>query len=126
MPALLRFINGNWLPITLLILVAITTLSLMPLPALPSSVPGTDKTHHFIAYGLLMFPVALHNPRHWLLIGLFFVSWSGAIELLQPYVNRHAEWMDMLSNVGGLLCGTVIARLCRRWSHHWARPLPLQ
>jgi len=124
MSALLRFIHGNWLPITLLILAAITTLSLLPLPALP--LPGTDKTHHFIAYGLLMFPVALHSPRHWLWIGLFYVGWSGAIELLQPYVNRYAEWLDMLSNIGGLLCGTVIARLCRRWSHHWAGPLPLQ
>jgi len=75
------------------------------------AVPGSDKTHHFIAYAALMLPTALRMPKHWLLIGLFFIIWSGAIELIQPYVNRYGEWLDLLANVAGLLSGLIIARL---------------
>lgn len=95
---------------TLLTLAAITTLSLWPLEFLPA-VPGSDKIHHFIAYAALMLPTALRMPKHWLLIGLFFIIWSGAIELIQPYVNRYGEWLDLLANVAGLLSGLIIARL---------------
>lgn len=37
-------------------------LALIPLPA-NSSVPGTDKAHHFIAFAALVFPTALLYPR---------------------------------------------------------------
>lgn len=104
-------ISLYWLPITLVILSAITILSLFPVAHLPS-VPGTDKTHHFIAYGALMFPVALHKPKYWLYIALFFITWSGVIELIQPYVNRYGEWLDLGANCLGLICGIVIAQLC--------------
>jgi len=95
---------------TLFTLAAITTLSFWPLTFLPA-VPGSDKTHHFIAYAALMLPTALRMPKHWLLIGLFFIIWSGAIELIQPYANRYGEWLDLLANVVGLLSGLIIARL---------------
>ena len=113
MLALLRFISGRWQMLSLLILTVVTALSLYPLSALPA-VPGTDKTYHFIAYGLLMLPVALHRPKYWLWIGLFFFSWSAAIELIQPYVSRHAQWLDLLANGGGLLCGILIGHLLNR------------
>ncbi|MGC9519267.1 MAG: hypothetical protein ACP5FP_06375 [Desulfuromonadaceae bacterium] len=29
------------------------------------------------------------------------------IELIQPYVNRYAEWQDMLANTGGIIIGLV-------------------
>lgn len=91
----------------------ITALSLMPLTELPS-VPGTDKTSHILAYSLLMMPVALRRPENWLWLGLFFLGWSAAIELIQPFVNRYAEWLDMLANGAGLACGILIAGLLRR------------
>ncbi|ELR66765.1 hypothetical protein C942_04463 [Photobacterium marinum] len=72
-------------------------------------VPGTDKTHHFIAYAALMFPVAFRKPKKWPLFGLLFIGWSGMIELIQPYVNRYGEWLDMAANTGGLICGFVLA-----------------
>ncbi|MBX2847478.1 MAG: VanZ family protein [Acidiferrobacterales bacterium] len=90
----------------------ITTLSLIPLPALPD-VPGSDKTHHYLAYASLMFPVAIKRPKYWLWIGSFFVIWSGAIELLQPFVNRYAEWLDLLANVIGILIGILLASILR-------------
>lgn len=110
MTSLLNIIKTYWIVITLAILVAITSLSLWPLEQLPS-VPGTDKTHHFIAYALLMFPTALRKPKNWLLIGLLFIAYSGSIELIQPYVNRYGEWLDMLANSVGVMCGALAAGL---------------
>ncbi|MGB0848577.1 MAG: VanZ family protein [Thiolinea sp.] len=108
MTKLLDTIEHYWLALSLLLLIAITLLSLWPADQLPS-VPGTDKTHHFIAYGSLMLPVALRQPKNWLFIGLFFVAWSGAIELIQPMVNRYGEWLDLLANATGVLCGIALA-----------------
>ena len=107
---LLSFIRKNWLILTIVMLLIITGLSLWPLEELPS-VPGTDKTHHSIAYLFLMLPTALRKPRKWLLFGLFFVIYSGAIELIQPYINRYGEWLDMLANVAGIVGGLIIAEI---------------
>jgi VanZ family protein len=74
-------------------------------------VPGSDKTHHFIAYAALMFPVALKMHPKLLLLGLLFLVWSGAIEIIQPYVNRYGEWLDMAANTIGLIFGFIIAKL---------------
>ena len=41
---------------------AIFVLALIPLPS-PPQVPGTDKTHHFIAFAALVLPAALLYPR---------------------------------------------------------------
>jgi len=113
MIALLAFIRNYWIAITLITLAAITALSLWPPGRLPA-IPGSDKTHHFIAYAALIFPTVLRKPNYWPLIGLFFISWSGAIELLQPYVNRYGEWPDMTANTSGLVCGLLAAKLSNR------------
>ena len=109
---MLGFIARYWYVFSAVALLSITGLSLMPLPELPE-VPGNDKTHHFIAYSLLMFPVAIKQPKYWLFIAGFFVGWSGVIELLQPFVNRFAEWLDLLANCGGILLGTVLGKICQ-------------
>ena len=111
--ALLTLIKKRWFFITLLVLTAITILSLTPLQALPPA-PGSDKTHHFIAYGTLMFPCAIAKPKHLPFITLFFIGWSGIIELIQPYVNRYGELLDLIANIGGLGCGLLIGLAVRR------------
>jgi len=88
-------------------------MSLIPLPELPL-LPGTDKAHHLFAYGVLVFPVALHRPRGWLYIAVGFIAWSGVIELVQPYVNRYAEWLDLLANSVGVFSGVLLASVVRR------------
>ena len=103
-------IQKYWLQITLILLVSIATLSLWPVAHLPS-VPGTDKTHHFVAYAALMLPTALRQPKHWLIIAFSFLAFSGAIEIIQPYVNRYGEWLDMAANGIGLICGLIIAKI---------------
>lgn len=106
MRVIVKLINEYWWQLSALVLAAITGLSLIPLPELPE-LPGSDKTHHLVAYGVLMLPVALRQPKHWLLFACFFIAWSGAIELIQPYVNRYGEWMDFAANAAGLLLGSV-------------------
>jgi VanZ family protein len=112
MRLLLNFIKSHWVIITAIILTAITALSLWPLKTMPS-VPGSDKTHHFIAYAALMLPVALRRHKYWVLIGLCFILISGLIELIQPLVNRYAESLDMLANSGGVLCGVILSQFLR-------------
>ena len=46
---MIYLIQKYWLAITLCLLSAIASLSLWPVAHLPE-VPGTDKTHHIIAY----------------------------------------------------------------------------
>jgi glycopeptide antibiotics resistance protein len=110
---LINTIKQYWLLISAIILVLITLISLTPMPDLPS-VPGSDKTHHFISYAGLFFPVALAKPKHWLLIGLLFIFWSGAIELIQPSVNRYGEWLDVLANSIGVMFGFILAWLVNK------------
>lgn len=97
-----------WLPLTIILLSVITVLSLTPLSQLPS-VPVDDKWQHLLAYGALVFPMALAQPKgFWIgFCGLLF--WSGAIELIQPYVNRYGEWADFAVNGAGLLLGSLMA-----------------
>lgn len=115
MKHMLSLLETLWLPITISLFVIIAILSLWPLDHLPE-VPGSDKTHHLIAYMTLMFPVALRRPRYWLVIGLVVIALSGLIELLQPYVNRHGEWLDLAANTAGILGGGVLGSLCRRFN----------
>jgi len=93
-------------------MLSISVLSLYPINSLPS-VPGTDKTHHLIAYGVLAFPIALARPKNWLIILGLFLGYSGAIELFQPYVNRYGEWLDLGANGLGLVFGIMFASLVR-------------
>ena len=108
----LPLIEKHWFILTVCLLLIITRLSLWPLDSFPSA-PGSDKAHHLIAYAALVFPVALRKPNQWTLFVLFFLGYSGLIEVIQPYVNRHGEWLDMLANAAGVLCGIVLATVIR-------------
>jgi membrane associated rhomboid family serine protease len=99
--------------LTWLILGLITALSLSPLPELPPEAGG-DKLHHFMAYAALVFPVALRKPRRWGLLALAFILYSGFVELVQPYVNRYGDWLDMEANTSGVICGLLAASLVNR------------
>ena len=100
-------LNDRWWPtITLAVLLAVTALSLSPLPELPlPDAASSDKLHHLVAYALLAWPVATARPKGWVRIMAFFLAWSGMIELVQPFVNRYGEWADLAANATGLLLG---------------------
>ena len=111
---LLKLCIQYWAALTLLILVGITIGSLMPLAELPP-LPGNDKTHHLVGYATLVFCSALHRPCYWLYLVLGFALWGGAIELVQPYVNRYGEWQDLIANCVGLVLGIDLAQFARYW-----------
>lgn len=98
-----------------MILVAITLLSLTPLAHLPEA-PGSDKTHHLIAYFALALPIALKGGPKWFFILPVFVLWSGAIELIQPFVNRYGEWLDFVANTVGIALGATFGFIFRRFT----------
>ena len=107
---LTQFINRYWIQLSLVMLLAITALSLHPLDNLPEA-PGSDKTHHLIAYAALAYPASLRKPKRWQAIITIFALYSGLIELIQPHVNRYGEWMDFLANISGLIIGIALAYL---------------
>lgn len=106
----LMLVRHYWTALTVATLLLITALSLWPLDELPL-VPGGDKLHHLIAYAFLIFPVALRKPENWIWITVGFVAYSGVIELIQPYVNRYGEWLDLAANAMGVVCGVMVAEL---------------
>ena len=114
---LTQFINRYWIQLSLVMLLAITALSLHPLDNLPEA-PGSDKTHHLIAYAALAYPASLRKPKRWQAIITIFALYSGLIELIQPHVNRYGEWMDFLANISGLIVGIALAFLINKLIKH--------
>ena len=95
--------------ITLLIASAILVGTLLPVSQLPE-VDGGDKAAHLIAFALLALPLNLAGHPRWLLLNTGFVLFGGAIEFIQPFVGRHAEWLDLGADMIGVVVGLLMAR----------------
>jgi len=107
--------QANWLSGA--IAFAIIGLSLSPLTQLPD-VPGSDKTHHVIAYAVLAIPTAIAMPRRVWMMAFLYICLGGVIELIQPYVNRYGEWLDFIGNVTGVLISSVFGLLVDKYLKH--------
>lgn len=85
--------------------------TLTPVPVL--SISGSDKIHHLVGFCGLMIPGALlyRHALYWLLPSV--IAFGGAIELIQPYVNRQGEWADFWADTAGALLGVTIGLLLR-------------
>lgn len=81
-------------------------LAMIPLPTAPS-IPGADKTHHFIAFAALVLPAAVLYPSALWWVLPFAVLEAGTIEIVQPYANRMREWADFTAGLKGALAGVV-------------------
>jgi VanZ family protein len=75
-----------------------------------SVIPGSDKWKHFVAFAVFVFPISLFKPKWTWLIFLIGVLYGGAIEIIQPYVNRYREMGDFWANTIGAIIGVIIAR----------------
>jgi hypothetical protein len=79
--------------------------------------PLSDKQIHALAFCLLVLPLSLTRPAsiHWL--APCALAYGAAIELIQPFVGRSAEWGDLLADgIGiavGIMPGLIRARLGR-------------
>ena len=117
MRRLLSLNDRHWQRIVAAALLAVTLLSLLPLPELPlPDAAASDKLHHLLAYAALAIPVAAARPRRWVWILMLLLAWSGMIELVQPFVNRHRELADLAANATGLAFGPGAGAAVRRVS----------
>ena len=70
-----------------------------------------DKAEHFIAYfGLTLLASLAWGLRRsliWVFLGL--VALGGAMEIIQSFVGRDAEWDDFFANSLGALAGLGVA-----------------
>jgi VanZ family protein len=70
---------------------------------------------HALAFALLVLPLGWADIRSTLWLAPLALAYGGAIEVLQPFVGRGAEWGDLLADAAGigigLLPGALRARL---------------
>ena len=93
--------------------VVIGVLALAPL-LVPQGVPGTDKTHHVIAFAVLVLPVSVLSPRTLIWLLPMAIAYGGLIEIIQPYTGRFGEWKDLWADIIGVIIGTAVGLACRR------------
>lgn len=109
-----RQIRTLWLGSTIAIAVLIAGLTLTPTASLPRNDMHLDKLAHMAAFFGLVFPTAALWPRVTAWIGLMAVLYGGAIEVIQPYTGRSAEWADLLADGIGVGLGIVFGTALRK------------
>ena len=98
--------------VTIIIAFAIGLATLTPAEKL-TQVSGSDKVYHLISFAILTLPIAIIRPRAiWIILSLS-IAFGGAIELLQPLVNRNFEMADFLADAAGAVLGVLVARVFR-------------
>lgn len=102
------------LAVTIVLAAVIGYVTLAPISG--SGVPGSDKTHHFIAFFALTLPLSFANARHALWITPLAVAYGGAIELIQPFVGRDKDIYDFLADAMGAGGGAALGATL-----HWLR-----
>ena len=91
--------------VTLALALIIAVLTLAPLPA--ACPAGSDKVYHILAFAGLAFPLPLVRPRLTIWVVLGVIAYGGAIEMIQPFFGRQAEWADLLADGVGAVVGAV-------------------
>lgn len=110
-------VDQNWLwrkaglAVSFLIVVAITVMTLTPMPATRSITSGIDKIYHFVAFGAIIFPLIVTDSRRWYWAVPAVIVYGGLIELIQPGVGRSAEWLDFGADITGVMAGAALAEL---------------
>jgi VanZ family protein len=99
-----------WLTIGIVLLSAITALSLISMEGMP--MPGNiDKLYHAVSYAVLMGWWVQLFPRREdrLMLVLAFILFGGLIEVLQSFHPlRHFDLLDMAANTTGILVSWVL------------------
>lgn len=94
--------------ITVVFVLMILAGTLLPANELPKVETG-DKAIHLIAFAILALPLNMVVRQRWLLLNLTFIVFGGAIEIIQPFVGRHGEWLDFGADTLGVLAGAIAA-----------------
>lgn len=106
-----RVVVGSAVTLALAVIIAVVTLA--PMPA--GGPAGSDKVYHVLAFACLAFPLPLVRPRStlWVVVGV--IAYGGAIEVIQPFFGRQAEWADFVADAIGAILGAVVARQLGLW-----------
>jgi VanZ family protein len=100
-----------WIAAIGVVVALIVTLSLKPMPVLPSE-PGSDKIGHFLAYFVLAFlSSGIVAPERLARTMLRCFLLGAGLEVAQALVTaqRMAEWADLLANSAGILLAWLVA-----------------
>lgn len=91
-------------------IIAIGTLT--PAAQLPDA-PGLDKFYHAVGFFALCLPLALSQTVKMWKLAAWTLAFGGAIEFVQPYINRSGEWADVIADGIGiaLAIGLGLARI---------------
>ena len=110
----LDFIYNNWVSITIVLSVLIIFLSFLSISP-SSTIQGTDKYFHTVAYLFLSFSAAFRKPTNHIFIFSYFLLFGLTIELIQPYFDRYFELFDIIANSIGTLLAITFAELLRKY-----------
>ena len=106
------------IPLTLIVLFALTLAMLWPLEAPPPAPEGSDKLVHLVAFAALAFPLARTGRIGLLPVFIGASAFGGAIELIQPNFNRSADFNDWVADIVGVILGIGLGLLYRRLRKH--------
>jgi VanZ family protein len=98
----------------LAVVIAVLTLWPAPEPG-EGRIFSIDKLYHFVAWAALVFPAIATGPRRWAWVVPAAIVFGGAIELIQPFVNRTGLWSDFIADIAGALVGLWLGRKAHRW-----------
>ena len=96
--------------ITVAFAVAILLGTLLSTSQIPE-ISTNDKLAHFIAFVLLAIPLNTVARSFSIRLNMGFVLFGGAIEMIQPVVGRHGDWLDFFVDMIGVLVGMILARV---------------
>jgi VanZ family protein len=94
--------------------IGISLATLLPAEQLPSA-PGSDKLHHVIGFAAWTIMIAAGNFKTFSYLCVFIWFWGGAIEIIQPYVNRYGEWADFAGDSLGVLLIFIVVFCLRKF-----------
>jgi VanZ family protein len=100
------------LAVTLALAAVIAYLTLAPIHE--TGVPGSDKSHHFLAFAALAFPLSFSRPRLAPWVAFAAAAYGGAIEIIQPLVGRSGEVLDFMADAMGAFIGGAAGAGLRR------------
>jgi len=109
-----QFIAALTMTLALTAMIAYLTLA----PIHETGVPGSDKSHHLIAFAALAFPLSLSRPRLAPRVVLLAAAYGGAIELIQPLVGRDKEFLDFVEDAADAALGGSIG-VTLSWLRGW-------
>ncbi|MEN9903648.1 MAG: hypothetical protein RLZZ555_213 [Pseudomonadota bacterium] len=101
-----------------LLLLAVITLSMLPVPCLPQQALSLwDKAQHALGFAALALLGGLAYPGRLRRLGFGLLLLGGAIELAQHASGwRSGDWADLAADAIGLVAGLLLAHLVSRFS----------